>query len=225
MATLTYDPTPADQPEFTPEEQDSIQVGEALEQQQNQLLAGKYQNAQELEKAYMELQSKLGTPREESEEQPEEESEPESPEEEEEQPEEESEEQPKEEAEEKPYPMTEESVEVIMNVAGGKKQYKEMTDWASKAFSQKEIALYDHVMESGDAAAALFAVQALKLSYKAATGYDGQVLQGKAAPVENNNVFRSQAEVIEAMSDPRYDKDPAYRNDVFEKLERSNVNF
>ena len=60
MATLTYDPTPADQAEFTPEEQDSIQVGEALEQQQQQLLAGKYENAQELEKAYVELQRKLG---------------------------------------------------------------------------------------------------------------------------------------------------------------------
>ena len=60
MATLTYDPTPADQPEFTPDEQDSIQVGEALEQQQQQLLAGKYESAQELEKAYVELQRKLG---------------------------------------------------------------------------------------------------------------------------------------------------------------------
>ena len=60
MATLTYDPTPADQPEFTPEEQDSIAVGEALEQQEEQLLAGKYANAQELEKAYVELQRKLG---------------------------------------------------------------------------------------------------------------------------------------------------------------------
>ena len=62
MATLTYDPTPADQPEFTPEEQDSIAVGEALEQQQDQLLAGKYRDAQELEKAYVELQRKLGSP-------------------------------------------------------------------------------------------------------------------------------------------------------------------
>ena len=68
MATLTYDPTPADQPEFSAEEQDSIAVGEQLEQQQNQLLAGKYENAQELEKAYVELQRKLGEPKEETEE-------------------------------------------------------------------------------------------------------------------------------------------------------------
>ena len=39
------------------------------------------------------------------------------------------------------------------------------------------------------------------------------------------DVFRSQAEVVEAMSDPRYERDPAYRNDVFDKLDRSNIVF
>ena len=76
MATLTYDPTPADQPEFTPEEQESIQIGEQmLEQQQQNLLAGKYANAQELEKAYIELQSKLGQSNDEETEEEEEEEE------------------------------------------------------------------------------------------------------------------------------------------------------
>ena len=56
MATLTYDPTPADQPEFSEEEMDSLQRGEEMEQEEQQLLAGKYQNAEELEKAYIELQ-------------------------------------------------------------------------------------------------------------------------------------------------------------------------
>ena len=60
MATLTYDPTPADQPEFTPEEQDSLKVGEAQAEAEQQMLAGKFKDAEELEKAYLELQSKLG---------------------------------------------------------------------------------------------------------------------------------------------------------------------
>ena len=45
---------------LTAEEQDSLAVGEKLVEQQDQLLAGKYKDAQELEKAYMELQTKLG---------------------------------------------------------------------------------------------------------------------------------------------------------------------
>ena len=58
--TLTMDETQAEQPELTPEEQDSLQVGEAMESQQEQLLSGKYKNAEELEKAHLELQKKLG---------------------------------------------------------------------------------------------------------------------------------------------------------------------
>ena len=60
MATLTYDPTPADNPEFSEDELDSLAVGEQLAQQEDALLAGKYRDAEELEKAYIELQGKLG---------------------------------------------------------------------------------------------------------------------------------------------------------------------
>ena len=42
---LTYDPTPADAPEFTADEQDSIAVAEKLGEQESELLAGKYENA------------------------------------------------------------------------------------------------------------------------------------------------------------------------------------
>ena len=41
-------------------EQEALQVGEAMQQEQEQLLAGKYKNAEDLEKAYVELQKKLG---------------------------------------------------------------------------------------------------------------------------------------------------------------------
>ena len=64
--TLTYDAgtdtvTDGSGENLTPAEQDSLQVGEQLVEQQEQLLAGKYQNAEQLEKAYVELQKKLGT--------------------------------------------------------------------------------------------------------------------------------------------------------------------
>ena len=58
---LTYDPTPADAPEFSPEEQDALQVAEKLGQQESELYAGKYENAEQLEEAYLELQRKLGS--------------------------------------------------------------------------------------------------------------------------------------------------------------------
>ena len=55
-------------------------------------------------------------------------------------------------------------------------------------------------------------------------GYEGRRLTGKAADT-SGDVFRSQAQLVEAMSDPRYDRDPAYRQDVVAKLERSDIDF
>ena len=216
MATLTYDPTPADQPEFTEEEQNSIAVGESLEQQSNDLLAGKYRDAAELEKAYIELQGKLGESTEEEvvEETGQEE-----------EVVDEEVEEVEEEVEETPYMMNDESIAVLMQTAGGQEQYDQMIGWATDNFSQQEIDMYDHVMDSGDAAAAMFAVQALKNAYRESTGRDGELLTGSSAPPDPSNNFRSQAEVMAAMNDPRYDSDPAYRQDVFDKLDRSNVEY
>ena len=68
--TLSYQPettteTVADN--LTADEQDSLAVGEKIVEQQEQLLAGKYKDAQELEKAYVELQKKLGEKEEDTE--------------------------------------------------------------------------------------------------------------------------------------------------------------
>ena len=60
----------------------------------------------------------------------------------------------------------------------------------------------------------------MKSQYQEANGYEGTMLTGKA-PTNTKDVYRSQAELVQAMSDRRYDNDPAYRQDVIEKLERS----
>ena len=57
--TLSIQPEP--KTELTPDEQESLAIGEEMAAQQENLLAGKYKNAQELEKAYKELESKLGS--------------------------------------------------------------------------------------------------------------------------------------------------------------------
>lgn len=203
MATLTYDPTPADQPEFTPDEQESIAIGEQLEQAQEQLLAGKYRNAEELERAYVELQGKLGQSEEEGEEE---------------------EGEYEDDDDEDDYEMTDEDIDQLMAVAGGEEQYNEMVVWAKDNLSQQEIDMFDHVIDMEDPYAMFFAIRALSTSYTNAMNSDGELLTGNT-PFDPTDSFRSQAEVIEAMNNPRYDRDPAYRQDVFDKLERSNINF
>ena len=84
--------------------------------------------------------------------------------------------------------------------------------------------MYDSVMDRGDPASAFFAAQALRYRFNETVGTDGQMLTGSASS-DNADSFRSQAELVTAMSDPRYDNDPAYRNDLLSKLDRSDINF
>ena len=240
------------QGELNADEQESLQIGEEMEQQQETMLAGKYKNAEELEAAYIELQKKLGAPKggEETEETAE--------------PEEETEETStdtslfdrlyeeskgdfsdetlKELAEAKPEDLakmyldyrynssqekqnlSEADANSLKESVGGEKSYTQMMQWASDNLNEQEIGMYDSVMDLGNAGAAYFAMQALSYRYKDSVGVEGNLLQGKAATNKTRG-FKSQAEVVTAMQDPRYDRDPAYRQEVMAKLESSNVNF
>lgn len=213
--TLSYqEPAPT---ELNESEQEALEVGEQMEADQNQLLAGKYKSASDLEKAYLELQQKLGS------------KEPETVEEEDEA--EEEQEEPDTEAEEpeskksKPTTLTRKDIDYLHSLAGGKEGYKEMISWASENMDADEVSMYDRVMDQGDPASVLFAVKALVAQYKEAVGSDGKLLTGKAPANSSKSQFRSQQELVSAMNDPRYDSDPAYRNDVLEKLENSNLDF
>jgi len=256
--TLTYNPTDPDAGELTPDEQDSLEVGEKLAEQEEQLLAGKYRNAEELEKAYTELEKKLG-----SNEEPEQEAET-------------IEEEPvddtpgvsllneandeywandgelSEETIEKFSSMSsrdlveaylevtknnpqnleggtetdiaERDINVIQNSVGGEAAYSKLTDWAATNLDETAISAFDTAVSSGNVQMIQLAVAGLKAEYDSANGYEGRMLSGKAAQT-SGDVFRSQAEVVAAMSDPRYDRDPAYRNDIYEKLDRSDLKF
>ena len=72
--TFTYDAATeavTTEDNLTPDEQESLKVGEEMEAQEESLLAGKYKNAEELEKAHIELQKKLGEKSEEVSKEPE----------------------------------------------------------------------------------------------------------------------------------------------------------
>ena len=211
--TFTMNETPANPEILNSDEKESLAIAESLEQGEQSLLAGKFKDPQALEQAYVELQKKLGEPRDEvpaAEDQGEPaEAEPEA---------EDSEET------DNPESLSEEQAEYLMDMVGGDKAYKSMIDWAGQNFSKEEISMYDGVMESGNADAIFFAVQALQARYNDNVGSDGQLLTGKGAE-NTDDSFKSQAELVAAMSDPRYDRDPAYRQDLMRRLENSDVQF
>jgi hypothetical protein len=211
--TLTMNETPADQPALNADEQESLAIAEANEAEQQSLLAGKFKDAQSLEQAYLELQKKLGEPKEDvRNEEGNEEAEA-------------SEEvEDSEEEETTQEVLTEEQAKQLFEMVGGEKAYQAMIAWAGQNLTKQEIAMYDSVMGKGDPNAIFFAVQTLNNKYSEAVGNDGQLLTGRGS-AEEGAAFRSQAELVQAMSDPRYDRDPAYRQDVISKLERSSISF
>ena len=275
--TLTVDPTPeaevsgeVEGVSLTAEEQDSLQVGEQIQEQQAQLFAGKYKSAEELEKAYGELQKKLGEKGDEDSEEAGD-SEPVESKEDSEETEETS--QPSAAAElitsasnefnekgeltaetiakfssmssqelveaymqvQGQLPQASQEAEVadisnavvneVKNAAGGETAYNNMVQWAGENLAQTSIEAFDNIINSGSVEAIKLAVSGLKAQYENSNGYEGTMLTGKA-PTNTKDVYRSQAELVAAMSDRRYDNDPAYRQDVIAKLERSdNLNF
>ena len=120
--------------------------------------------------------------------------------------------------------MTDAQVNQVQNQAGGEKNYSDVVNWASTNLSQRQIDAYDSVVDSGNIAAIGIAFQGLQAQYNEANGYEGRMLQGKSAG-NRGQVYRSQAELVAAMGDPRYDNDPAYRADVIQKLEQSDLQF
>jgi len=291
---LTYDPTPADAPELSEDEQNSLEVAEQLQKEEASLLAGKFENAQELENAYIELQKKLGSqdskdtevePAAESNTDTDTETETST-----------VNEGYKEDgtvdyeavntqygdklgalfqennidpweinkhfhetkgeitdemyksleetglsrasidsylagrAAESGYTtaetadLTEAEVNKIQESVGGAEQYRRMIAWASENMEQQTLETFNTMISNGNADAVQLAVNGLKAEYEAKEGYEGKMLTGKPAKA-SSDVFRSQAEVVKAMSDIRYDRDPAYRQDIYDKLERSNLQF
>ena len=258
--TLTYENNPevTSIDNLNADEQDSLKVGETMQEAQDNLLAGKYKNAQDLEQGYIELQKKLGEGEAE---------EPVAEAEEEEYEGEEGEEdisildelweyelnneefhedavaelqqmdpvdlanlhiEYRKQVEEQavaPKDFTEAEMTELKGVVGGDENYQNMLHWAGANLNQQEIDMFDAVMQRGDALGAFFAIRSLAYRYNDAAGYEGKMLTGNA-PKTSGSQYRSQQEVIQAMSDPRYDSDPAYRKDVMDKLTRSpKVNF
>jgi hypothetical protein len=207
--TLTSFESTEAQGELNAEEQNSLEVGEQMAQEQETLLAGKYNSTEQLEQAYLELQQKLGSDEEESAEEEEGEA---------------DDSESYEETDEEAGGLTDEDIEALQDMAGGEEEYQQMLSWAGENLSDEEIDMYDDVMDSGDPAACFFAIQALMARYGEGTGVDGELLTG-SDPVSSPQGFRSQQELVAAMSDPRYESDPAYRADVINKLENSDVEF
>lgn len=107
--------------------------------------------------------------------------------------------------------------------AGGKEQMQAVLEWAQDGADKAMAAAYNYAIEAQDFDSAHGIFEKLVESHKTATGYEGKSVSGVQTS-NTGDVFESQRQVTEAMSDPRYSgpkADPAYIKEVERKLMRS----
>lgn len=110
----------------------------------------------------------------------------------------------------------------IMSEVGGTEKYTEIVTWAKASLSPAEIEAYNEAVSSGQPEKAKLAAMGLNAKFTKANGSDPQRLIG-GQTTGSADVFESMAQVTAAMKDARYKEDPAYRAKIQAKLGRSNV--
>ena len=113
-------------------------------------------------------------------------------------------------------------IQNIKDSVGGDQAYEQMADWCQQNLSEQEIKAFDKITETADAPVIQLAVEGLYTRYKNAMGVEPDLVTGRPA-ASGPNPYRSTAEVQAAMSDPRYGKDVTYTENVYSRLNNSNV--
>lgn len=232
--------------ELTDQEKEALAIGQRLEDQEQERdkriyqeaqegeqeslqFAGKFRSVEDLEKGYLELQKKLGqgaskneqstttTTDEESNEEPAESST--------EEPEEglRDQEGRGDQEEEAPKPtLTPEEANGIIEAVGGQEAFNRMIEWGKEGLSGADQQAFNEVLATANASAIRLATEGLMARYLANADFQGSPVKGRPGSTEPGaKPYRSREEVNAAMSDRRYDVDPAYRQDVMARLAAS----
>jgi hypothetical protein len=112
----------------------------------------------------------------------------------------------------------------IYNEVGSQEKYQELVSWASQNLSEQEVSSFNDIVSNGSVDAMKLAVRGLMATagMKQSAPRQQDLFQGDSDFI-SVDAFQSIAQVTQAMNDPRYEKDPAYRKEVTDKIARSSV--
>ncbi len=113
------------------------------------------------------------------------------------------------------------STEMFSEV-GGKENYDKMVNWATDNLTETEINAFNKIMESGNQDEMKLAITGMNSRFQATNPSEPKLVRGDAPKVASDS-FKSTYEVAQAINDPRYTHDTAYRKSVEEKLKRSDI--
>ena len=125
--------------------------------------------------------------------------------------------------------LVEQNLQQVYTEVGGQQEYTSLMEWATRNLQQADIDTFNESVQATNANGtlnmqrAMFAIKGLKAQRDGSEGRQPSLLQGGTTPGDTGNTFRSTAQVVAAMQDPRYEVDPAFRQDVQDRLAVSNV--
>ena len=120
--------------------------------------------------------------------------------------------------------LAEKDVDEILTSAGGREGYEKLMQWASDSFTDAEKEAYNRAVNMGDKYIAKLAVQGMVARYEAEYGHDPKLVNGGGRAVDDTkDGFKSRADMVAAMSDKRYGRDPDYTRDVEQKVANSKL--
>ena len=110
----------------------------------------------------------------------------------------------------------------ITTSVGGEKVLGEMLAWATANIEPADLAAYNKAVSSSDVSQVRLAVNGLYHAFS--QGQNPSLLAGNNSPnLTTVEPFNSNDEVVQAMQNPLYDRDPAYRAKVAERIRVSDV--
>lgn len=104
----------------------------------------------------------------------------------------------------------------VLSAVGGEEGFNKVAQWANQNLSKAELDAMDQLLDNADPATAKMLLSGLNARYQSAVGREPNLLRGE--PNTAPTGFKSEAEMVQAMRDPRYRSDPNYRREVERKV-------
>lgn len=111
----------------------------------------------------------------------------------------------------------------IQESIGGNANYAAMSEWAGENLADADLEAYNAIVERGSVEQARVAVKGMYAQFLAAGGKAPNLNQGSTSGAGGTKPFGSAASMVEAMQDPRYKNDPAYREQIQKRIAVSNA--
>lgn len=112
----------------------------------------------------------------------------------------------------------------VYESVGGEKEYQRIISWASNNLQKKSIDSFNRAIDNNNIDAIVLMLEGMKAKMVAKMGTAKKSIHGSAKPHQSQpKGFTSKADIIKAMSDPRYGRDAKYTQEVERMMWATNM--